>query len=50
MSFGLSPLNFRQRYVGTFSEDGNRIDGAWEMAQPGSDYEHDFALNYVRVR
>ena len=49
-SADFSPLNFRQRYVGTFSEDGNRIDGAWEMAQPGSDYEHDFAMNYVRVR
>ncbi|GAA1041702.1 hypothetical protein GCM10009557_66030 [Virgisporangium ochraceum] len=48
-SADFSPLDFRQRYVGTFSADGNRIDGAWEMAQPGADYEVDFQMNYMPV-
>jgi hypothetical protein len=43
-----SPLDFRQRYVGTFSADGTRIDGAWEMAQPGADFAVDFQMNYIR--
>jgi hypothetical protein len=47
-SADFSPLDFRQRYVGTFSADGDRIDGAWEMAQPGADYD-DFQMSYVRV-
>lgn len=48
-SADFSPLHFRQRYVGTFSEDRNRIDGAWELARPGSGFELDFDLNYVRL-
>jgi hypothetical protein len=27
---GFSPLDLPQRYAGTFSEDGARIEGAWE--------------------
>jgi hypothetical protein len=41
-----SPLDFKQRYVGTFSED--RIDGRWEIDH-GSGFEVDFELNYVRA-
>ncbi|QYN17892.1 hypothetical protein [Amycolatopsis sp. DSM 110486] len=44
-----SPLNFRQRFTGTFSADGNRIDGAWEMAMPGKDWKHDFEMHYTRI-
>lgn len=43
-----SPLDFRQRYVGTFSADSARIDGAWEIAHPGEDFAHDLTLNYVK--
>jgi hypothetical protein len=43
-----SPLDFRQRYVGTFSADGDRIDGAWEMARLGEGFKTDFQMNYVR--
>ena len=25
-----TPLDFRQRFIGTFSADGNTISGAWE--------------------
>jgi hypothetical protein len=44
----LSPLDFAQRYTGTFSEDGGRIDGAWEIKQPDADWALDFELNYIR--
>jgi hypothetical protein len=46
-----SPLDFRQRFTGTFSADGNTITGGWEKsAANGGDWEHDFALTYRRVR
>jgi hypothetical protein len=45
-----SPLDFAQRYTGTFSDDGKTIVGRWEIAHDGSTWEHDFDLTYVRVR
>jgi hypothetical protein len=44
-----SPLDFAQRYTGTFSDDGTTIVGRWEIAHDGSTWEHDFDLTYVRV-
>jgi hypothetical protein len=44
-----TPLDFRQRFSGTFSDDGNTISGAWERSFNDSDWEHDFALTYRRV-
>jgi hypothetical protein len=44
-----SDFSFAQRYRGTFSADGTRIEGAWEKRYPGSDWEHDFRLNYTRL-
>ncbi|MND02353.1 hypothetical protein D3C83_217020 [compost metagenome] len=44
-----SPLNFRQRFTGTFSDDGNVIRGAWDIGPNESDWEHDFDLIYRRV-
>ena len=44
-----SPLDFRQRFSGTFSEDGNTISGAWETGHDGGGWEHDFALIYRRA-
>jgi hypothetical protein len=44
------PLNFAQRYCGTFADDGNTISGAWEICHDGSTWEHDFDLTYSRVR
>jgi hypothetical protein len=41
-----SPLDFKQRYVGTFGDD--RIDGRWE-SDSGGGYQLDFELNYVRA-
>jgi hypothetical protein len=40
---------FSQRFSGTFSEDGNTIEGRWEASTDGSTWEHDFDLMYTRV-
>jgi hypothetical protein len=44
-----SPLDFRQRFTGTFSQDGNTISGAWEKCFNGAGWEHDFDLTYRRA-
>jgi hypothetical protein len=44
-----SPLDFRQRYIGTFSQDGNTISGAWETDADGAGWKHDFDLTYRRT-
>jgi hypothetical protein len=44
-----SPLNFSQRYTGTFSDDGGTIRGDWELSHDGSTWEHDFELIYSRI-
>jgi hypothetical protein len=44
-----SPLDFRQRFTGTLSEDQNTITGDWEKRPDGGDWEHDFALTYRRA-
>jgi hypothetical protein len=42
-------LDFWQRFTGTFTADGNAINGAWEKCFNGGDWEHDFVLNYRRA-
>jgi hypothetical protein len=44
-----TPLEFRQRFTGIFSKDGNTISGAWEKGADDSGWEHDFALTYRRA-
>lgn len=45
-----APLDFAQRFTGTFSADGNTISGAWEKRRDGDrDWKHDFALTYRRA-
>ncbi len=44
-----TPLDFRQRYVGTFGEGGNSIVGAWEICLADGDWQHDFDLAYRRT-
>lgn len=40
-----------QRYVGELSADGNTITGRWEAgSESGAPLEHDFDLNYTRLR
>ena len=43
-----TPLDFRQRFTGTFSADGTTISGAWEK-RLDRDWRHDFALTYRRA-
>ena len=43
-----SPLDFSQRYTGTFSDDGRTIAGEWEICHDGSTW-HDFDLTYAKV-
>jgi hypothetical protein len=45
-----SPLEFAQRFTGTFSADGTTIAGRWEICRDGSTWEHDFDLTYARGR
>jgi hypothetical protein len=48
-----SPLDFAQRFTGTFSADGTTISGAWEKRLDGNRdcrWQHDFALTYRRAR
>lgn len=40
---------FSQRFTGTFSDDGNVINGRWEKAEEGTNYTTDFDLIYSRV-
>ena len=44
-----SPFDFAQRFTGTFTDDGNTIEGRWEICHDGSTWEHDFDLVYRRV-
>ncbi|HEY3095205.1 MAG TPA: hypothetical protein VGK05_00045 [Acidimicrobiia bacterium] len=44
-----SPLDFSQRFTGTFSDDGRTIRGGWELCHDGSIWELDFDLVYTRV-
>jgi hypothetical protein len=41
--------DFSQRFSGTFSDDGQRIDGRWEIAHDGQTWETDFDLTYIKV-
>jgi hypothetical protein len=44
-----TPLDFAQRFVGTFSEDGATIAGRWETSPDGADWQPDFELVYRRT-
>ncbi|HJR25530.1 MAG TPA: DUF1579 family protein [Acidimicrobiales bacterium] len=45
-----TPLDFMQRYVGTFDDDGRAIRGAWEICHDGQTWQNDFELDYLRRR
>jgi hypothetical protein len=44
-----SPLDFHQRWLGTFDADGDAIRGRWETSPDGRSWELDFELSYHRV-
>jgi hypothetical protein len=43
-----SPLDFFQRFTGTFSDDGKTIAGTWETSPDGKTWERDFDLTYTK--
>ena len=44
-----TPLEFHQRWSGTFSGDRNTIEGHWESSPDGRQWQLDFWLLYRRV-
>jgi hypothetical protein len=44
-----SPFEFSQRYTGTLSSDGKRIEGTWEIANDHKTWTKDFDLIYTRL-
>jgi hypothetical protein len=44
-----SPFEFSQRFTGTFTDDGKRIEGTWEISHDSKRWEKDFTLIYTRV-
>lgn len=48
-SADFSPLDFSQRFTGTFSNDGSTITGRWEISHDGNSWEQDFDLTYTKI-
>jgi hypothetical protein len=44
-----TPLEFCQRFVGSFDADGLRIAGEWSSSGDGHTWRRDFGLTYQRV-
>ena len=45
-----SPLDFAQRFAGTFSSDGKTIDGRWESRHDGGTWEEDLQITYRELQ
>ena len=44
-----SAFDFAQRFTGTFSDGGDRIDARWEITNDAGEFELDFEISYVRI-
>ena len=44
-----TPLDFSQRFTGTFSDDDKTIAGHWESGSDASSWKHDFDLTYTKA-
>ena len=44
-----TPLDFHQRWLGTFSDDAKAIHGRWETSPDGRGWQLDFELSYHRL-
>ncbi|WP_448628429.1 hypothetical protein [Geodermatophilus sp. URMC 64] len=44
-----SPLDFRQRFTGTFADGADTIRGRWETSDDGVEWRLDFGLTYHRT-
>lgn len=40
---------FHQRFLGTFRDDGNTIEGRYDSSPDGKDWEVDFPITYRRI-
>jgi hypothetical protein len=40
---------FSQRFTGRFAEDGNSIDGVWELSRDDETWEDDLKITYRRA-
>jgi hypothetical protein len=45
-----SPLDFRQRFTGTFTDGADTIAGQWESSDDGAEWRPDFGVTYRRIR
>jgi hypothetical protein len=45
-----SPFEFSQRFSGTVTADGKRIEGTWEISNDHKTWAKDFDLIYTRIR
>jgi hypothetical protein len=48
-SADFSPLDFHQRFIGTFSANSRTIEGEWQTSPDGSAWERDFGLTYRKT-
>jgi hypothetical protein len=44
-----SPLDFAQRWIGRFGDDGDTIEGRWETSADGREWQLDFRMTYRRT-
>ena len=44
-----SPLDFAQRWIGRFADDGATIEGRWETSPDGREWQLDFGMTYRRT-
>ena len=44
-----SPLDFAQRWIGRFTDDGTTIEGRWETSPDGREWQLDFRMTYRRT-
>jgi hypothetical protein len=49
MTPDFSPLDFVQRWISRFSDDGDTITGRWETSPDGREWALDFHLTYRRT-
>lgn len=45
----VTPLDFRQRFVGTLADDSSTFTGEWQASDDGREWRRDFGLAYRRM-
>jgi hypothetical protein len=49
MTPDFTPLDFTQRWIGRFGDDGDTIEGRWETSPDGREWQLDFRMTYRRT-